>query len=189
MRDSVVQGTENFDHLVFFNVPSHCTMHGPLPFRLQQNAIAAAGIEPATFGSAAECHGGQNSASHNIRKFCWLSVFTKRSGSDVEPGLPGLPLNASLAGHGDKVSVRWFFLFTCLSLPEKICRRGCLVSNLHIVHSSVWGQAFRFKWRFTLQNVWKKTHNCAYYFFIDSWGEREINKSLSSSWTSIKRIR
>lgn len=54
MREAVVKGSANRDRLVFFNVQRHCTAHGPLPFPLHRNATAAAGIDPGTFGSAAE---------------------------------------------------------------------------------------------------------------------------------------
>lgn len=53
-RDAVVEGPGNLDHLVFFTVHRHRTVHGPRPYRLHWTATTAASIEPATFGSAAE---------------------------------------------------------------------------------------------------------------------------------------
>lgn len=53
-RRHVAEGSSNIDHLVFFNVNWHCTVHGPLQFRPQQNASATAGIKPVTFGSVVE---------------------------------------------------------------------------------------------------------------------------------------
>lgn len=52
-RHAIVEGSGNFDHLAFFIVHCHCTVHGPLAFCLHKNATAMAGIEPATFGSTA----------------------------------------------------------------------------------------------------------------------------------------
>ncbi|KAH8028238.1 hypothetical protein HPB51_014193 [Rhipicephalus microplus] len=52
IRDTVEKGSRNFGHRVFFNAHWHRTVHEP--FRLHRNATTAAGIEPTTFGSAAE---------------------------------------------------------------------------------------------------------------------------------------
>lgn len=50
MMNILVEGSSNFDQLVFFNVHSHGTVDGPLPFRLHQNATTVAAITLATFG-------------------------------------------------------------------------------------------------------------------------------------------
>lgn len=55
-RHDAVEGSGNFDHLIFLKVHGHRAVHGSLAFRLHQNATAATGVEPAAFGLAAECH-------------------------------------------------------------------------------------------------------------------------------------
>lgn len=54
MRDALVEGSENFDNLAFFNMCWRRTVHGPLEFCLHRNVIAATGNKSETFGSATE---------------------------------------------------------------------------------------------------------------------------------------
>ena len=71
MGDAVVEGSRKFDHLGFFNLQRRRTVYGPLAFDLHRNATAAAGDEPATFGSAAEHRNRYTTVPTNLR-FCRL---------------------------------------------------------------------------------------------------------------------
>lgn len=52
IRDAMLEGSENFNHLVVSNMLRHHTLRGP--FRLRLNASGAAGIKVTTFRPAAE---------------------------------------------------------------------------------------------------------------------------------------
>lgn len=75
MMDAIVEGSGNFEHLAFFNMPLYHIVHGPLAFWLHRNETAAAEIVPATFGSAAKHRNRCNTTSDAFQGLFYTEIF------------------------------------------------------------------------------------------------------------------
>ena len=65
------EGSGSFAHLFYFNVHWHRRVHRRLAFRLHRNATAAAEIEAATFGTAAEHRNHRTTEADNYNWIKW----------------------------------------------------------------------------------------------------------------------